>query len=79
MCNNYYTQQLIGYLLELNLVCVSQEITIRDVCELYKNYRLGSVDPQIQKWYYRLKTKDDETIFNLQQYINKKILNKPRN
>ena len=59
--------------MELNLVWMSQEITIRDVCELYKNYRLGSVDPEVQKWYYRLKAKDDETIFNLQQYISRKI------
>jgi hypothetical protein len=52
-----------------------QELSLRDVCEVFKKYRLGSVEPEILKWYYRLKAKDDETIFNLQQYINRKIFN----
>lgn len=57
---------------------MSQETTLREICELFKNYRLGSKDPEIQKWYYRLKAKDEQTIVNLQEYLNKKIFNPNR-
>ena len=57
---------------------MSQEATFREICELFKNYRLDSKDPEIQKWYYRLKAKDEQTIVNLQEYLNRKIFNPNR-
>ncbi len=54
---------------------MSQEATLREVCDLFKKYRLNSADPEIQKWYYRLKAKDDQTISNLQEYLNRKHFN----
>ena len=52
-----------------------QELSLRDVCEVFKKYRLGSDDPEILKWYYRLKAKDDDTKSNIQQYISRKVFN----
>ena len=52
-----------------------QEAPLREVCDLFKKYRLDSADPEVQKWYYRLKAKDDQTISNLQEYLNRKLFN----
>jgi hypothetical protein len=62
--------------LEFNLVVMRQEaITLREVCDVYKKYRLDTSDPEVMKWYYRLKAKDDQTVSNLQNYLNRKVFN----
>ena len=61
--------------MEFNLVIMSQELTLRQVCEVFKNYRLDSSDPEVLKWYYRLNARDKQTIANLQEYLNRKVFN----
>jgi len=55
---------------------MSQQVSLRYVCDVFKKYRLDIADPEVLKWYYRLKAKDDETISNLQHYIYRKNLNR---
>jgi hypothetical protein len=49
------------------------QVTLREVCEIIKRYRIGSMaDPEVQEWYKRLKAKDDLTLSNLREYIKRK-------
>jgi hypothetical protein len=67
------TTNLINAFLQFNLVVMSQESTLREVCEIVKKYRMGDMaDPEVQEWYQRIKAKDDQTIFNLREYIKRK-------
>jgi hypothetical protein len=54
------------------MIGMSQEATLKEICDIVKKYRIEGTNPVVQEWYQRLKLKDDQTISNLQDYIKRK-------